>query len=164
MSTIVVRPATKEDEAPLGRYGAALMRQHHDADARRFILSDHPEQGYGRFLVSQLGDEDTLVLVAEDQGRVVGYVFADLEPMSWKDLRGPCGYIHDVYVDHDVRQRGIGRRLLEAAIAWCESRGRPQVVLWTATGNDPAQRLFAALGFRHTMLEMTRDAGVQPRN
>jgi len=30
-------------------------------------------------------------------------------------------------------------------------------VLWTAHGNAPARRLFARLGFRPTMVEMTRE-------
>jgi ribosomal protein S18 acetylase RimI-like enzyme len=30
-------------------------------------------------------------------------------------------------------------------------------VLWTAEKNDPAQRLFTRLGFRRTMIEMTRE-------
>jgi predicted GNAT family acetyltransferase len=31
------------------------------------------------------------------------------------------------------------------------------VVLWSKTRNDAAQRLFASLGFRPTMIEMTLD-------
>lgn len=161
---INLRPATPSDEAALGRYGAALMRQHHASDPRRFILTDRPEAGYGRFLVSQIGNSDCLVLVAELTNQVVGYVFADIESTSWKDLRGPCGYIHDVYVDERARGQGTGRELMRAAITWIHSRGRSQVVLWSKSGNDAAQRLFAGLGFRDTMIEMTLDAETSPHS
>ncbi|HMI30684.1 MAG TPA: GNAT family N-acetyltransferase, partial [Candidatus Limnocylindrales bacterium] len=114
----------------LGRLGAALMRQHHASDPRRFILTDRPEEGYGRFLVSQLANPDMLVLVAERESEVLGYVLAGLEPTSWRDLRGPCGFIHDVYVHESARRQGIAKRLLREAIAWAHSRGRTQVVLW----------------------------------
>lgn len=133
------------------------MRQHHASNPHRFILTDRPEAGYGRFLVSQLANPDCLVLVAEVSDEVVGYVFAQIEPTSWRDLRGPCGFIHDVYVHERNRQKGTGRELLRRAIAWVRSRGMPQVVLWTKTGNDAAQHLFAKLGFRETMIEMTLD-------
>ena len=133
------------------------MRQHHASDPRRFILTDRPEAGYGRFLVSQLADPGCLVLVAEVSNEVVGYVFAQIEPTSWRDLRGPCGFIHDVYVHERHRQQGTGRALLGAAIDWIRSRGLSQVVLWSKSGNDAAQRLFAKLGFRETMIEMTLD-------
>src|SRR5262249_24280438 len=96
-----------------------------------------------------------LVLVADQSGRVVGYLYADLEPTSWKDLRGPCGFVHDVCVDESARGQGVGRDLVRAAVEWIHSRGMSQVVLWSKTGNVSAQRLFASLGFRPTMIEMT---------
>ena len=154
---ISIRPASKSDLVALGRLGAALMRQHHAADPRRFVLTDRPEEGYGRFLVSQLGNPDSLVLVAERETEIVGYVFAEIEPTSWRDLRGPCGFIHDVYVHEGARRQGTGQGLLRAAIAWAHSRGMAQVVLWSKAGNDAAQHLFAKLGFRETMIEMTLD-------
>lgn len=155
--SVRIRPATASDRVALGRYGAALMRQHHDSDPRRFILTQHPEEGYGRFLVSQLENPDCLVRVAERSGDVVGYVFASIESTSWRDLRGPGGFIHDVYVDDRARRTGTGEALLREAVAWIRSRGMTQVVLWTKSGNDSARRLFAKMGFRETMHEMTLD-------
>jgi GNAT superfamily N-acetyltransferase len=119
---ITIRPATASDEEPLGRYGGALMRQHHTADPKRFIQVEHPEAGYGRFLVSQIENASSLVMVAEDAGKVVGYVYADIEGTSWMDLRGPCGIIHDIFVDDSVRRQGAGRQLMRAAIDWIRSR------------------------------------------
>ena len=154
---INIRPAVKSDEEALGRLGGALMRQHHASDPRRFILVDRPEAGYGRFLVSQLANPDFLVQIAERSNEIVGYVFAGIEPTSWRDLRGPCGFIHDVYVHESVRGQGYGAALVRSAIAWVHSKGMSQVVLWSKSGNDPAQRLFGSLGFRKTMIEMTLD-------
>jgi ribosomal protein S18 acetylase RimI-like enzyme len=157
MQEITIRPATKSDEAALGRYGGALMRQHHELDPQRFILTDRPEAGYGRFLVSCLDDPDNVVLVAERAGEIVGYVYAGLEPMSWRELRARCGFVHDVYVDASVRHQGIGERLVRSAIAWVGAKGLTSVVLWSAAKNDAAQRLFDRLGFRRTMVEMALD-------
>jgi len=157
MQGTTIRPATKSDEAALGRYGGALMRQHHELDPQRFILTDRPEAGYGRFLVSRLDDPDSVVLVAERAGEIVGYVYAGLEPISWRELRAPCGFVHDVYVAASARHQGIGERLVHSAIAWVEAKGLPRVVLWSAARNDAAQRLFDRLGFRRTMVEMTLD-------
>ena len=154
---IEIRPAAESDEESLGRLGAALMRQHHACDPQRFILTDRPEVGYGRFLVSQLTNPDYTVLVAERSSEIVGYVFAGIEPTSWKDLRGPCGVLHDLYVHEGMRQQGIGRELVRAAVNWIRSRGMSQVVLWSKSGNAAAQHLFAGLGFRSTMIEMTLD-------
>jgi ribosomal protein S18 acetylase RimI-like enzyme len=158
---ITIRPATASDQDELGRFGGALMRQHHDADPKRFIQVEHPEAGYGRFLVSQLSNPDSLVMVAEQFGTVIGYVFADVESTNWMELRGPCGIVHDIYVDETARRLGAGRELMSAAIAWIRSKGRSQVVLLTKTRNEHAQHLFTALGFRPTMIEMTLDQEIK---
>src|SRR5262245_61962556 len=136
------------------------MRQHHDADPRRFLMVDNPEAGYGWFLVSQLSHPDSFVAVAESSSEIVGYVFAAIGGTSWKDLRGPGGYIHDIYVDERARGQGAGSDLLRAALEWIQSRGMSQTVLFSKTGNDSAQRLFTKMGFRKTMIEMTRDQDV----
>jgi ribosomal protein S18 acetylase RimI-like enzyme len=154
---IRIRAATASDREALGRYGASLVRQHHAADPKRFIHVEHPEEGYGRFLVSQIQNPDSLVMVAEHAGAVVGYVFATVESTNWMELRGPSGIVHDVYVDEAARRLGAGRELLRAAITWVRSKGHKQVVLLTKTRNEHAQRLFASLGFRPTMVEMTLD-------
>ena len=160
-AALVIRPATAADEAALGRYGAALMREHHAFDAQRFFLPPDPERGYGRFLVSAIGDKESVVFVAERDGVVIGYVYAGLEPLSWKDLRAACGFVHDVYVDENARGMRAGERLTRTAIEWLEAHGAPRVVVQSAARNDKAQRLFDRLGFRRTMIEMTREAGPQ---
>ncbi len=152
-----IRIATAADRESLGRFGAALMRQHHDADPRRFLMVENPEAGYGRFLVSQIPEEASLVMVAEEAGRVIGYLYADIEGTNWMEFRGPCGVVHDIYVDEKARRTGAGRALLTAAIEWIHSKGRSQVVLMTKSSNERAQHLFAAVGFRSTMIEMTLD-------
>ena len=157
MSAITIRPARKSDEAVLGTFGAALMQQHHDADPHRFIMTDNAEAGYGWFLASRLSDPDNFVAVAERSNEVVGYVFAAVGGISWEDLRGPGGFIHDIYVDERARGQGAGAELLKAALAWIQSRGMSQTVLFSKSGNLSAQRLFAKMGFRQTMIEMTLD-------
>ena len=160
MSTppVVIRRATDADVATLGRLGALLMRAHYGFDPKRFMdPGDDPESGYAWFLGTQLREEDVAVFVAQQEDEVLGYVYAGIEPQSWKELRETAGFIHDVAVDERGRRMGVATALIEAAIEWLASRGMPRVVLWTAEGNADAQRLFSKLGFRRTMVEMTRE-------
>ena len=151
-----IRRATPEDAAALGRLGAALMQTHYAFDMRRFLEpGEGAEEGYAEFLVSQLRDQDSLVLVAEHDGQITGYVFAAIEPLSWKELRDECGFIHDLLVTTDARRGGVGEALLNAAIEWLRDQNMPRVVLGTAAQNETAQRLFKRRGFRPTMIEMT---------
>jgi ribosomal protein S18 acetylase RimI-like enzyme len=67
--------------------------------------------------------------------------------------------MHDLVVDPAHRGRGVGKMLLDAALAALEARGAPRVLLATAEQNVAAQRLFTRAGFRRTMIEMTRELG-----
>jgi ribosomal protein S18 acetylase RimI-like enzyme len=155
---VIIRRATRADEATLGRLGALLVTTHHDFDPKRFVAATRrTERGYGSFLGSQLEEPDVAVLVAEKNGAVIGYAYAGVEASDYMSLRGPAGVLHDVLVDPEHRGRGVGRRLLDAALAFLRSRGAPRVVLSTAARNAPAQRLFERAGFRQTMIEMTRE-------
>ena len=155
---IAIRRATEADLPALGRLGALLLRAHHQFDSRRFMApGTDPEEGYAWFLGTQLRDEDVVVLVAERHGAIVGYVYAGLEPQSWKELREACGFVHDIVVDESARRAGVASALMEAAMAWLRDRGAPRVVLWSAQQNDRGQRFFERLGFRRTMVEMTRE-------
>ena len=77
-------------------------------------------------------------------GVPVGYVYAGLEPQSWKELREAAGFVHDVVVTGRRDGGRVWRRaLMDAALAWLKSRGAPRVMLWTAEPNEAAQQLFA---------------------
>jgi ribosomal protein S18 acetylase RimI-like enzyme len=154
----IVRRATARDLKTVGRLGALLVKLHHDLDPERFIApTSRTAQGYGSYLGTQLDNSDVFVLVAEQDGEVVGYTYAGLEGLDYMALRGPAGALYDIVVEPANRGHGIGTLLLEATIDALRERGAPRVVLSTADRNEPAQRLFAKAGFRRTMIEMTRE-------
>jgi GNAT superfamily N-acetyltransferase len=153
-----IRRAVAGDATQLGALGAMLMRTHYAFDPQRFLaVGDQAARGYASFLASQLDEDDAIVLVAERDNQIVGYVYAGLEPMSWKELRGPAAFIHDVMVEESAQGNGAGSALIDAAIAWARERKAPRVMLWTAERNHEAQRLFERVGFRRTMIEMTKE-------
>ena len=154
--SFTIRRAERSDLDALGRLGATLMRIHYAFDPKRFIAPyAGVEHGYASFLGSVLDAPDNAVFVAEQDGTIAGYVYAALEPPSWKELRGPAGFIHDVIVDEARRRSGIATQLMQAALDWLRDRGAPRALLGSAAPNAEAQRLFRRLGFRDTMIEMT---------
>jgi ribosomal protein S18 acetylase RimI-like enzyme len=162
---ITIRPAATADLPALGRMGALLARLHHEWDPQRFMLPEGParvEEGYRSWLGRELANRQAVVLVAEREVAVVGYSYGRLEERDWNALLDAHGGFHDVWVEEVDRGSGAGRALAEGMVAALVALGAPRVVLKTSTKNGAAQRLFASLGFRPTMLEMTREAG-QPQ-
>jgi ribosomal protein S18 acetylase RimI-like enzyme len=155
---IAVRPAGAADLPALGRLGALLVSAHHEFDPDRFFAATpQTEEGYAAFLGSQMERPDVIVLVAEERGSVTGYAYAGIEGTDYMALRDPAGMLYDLVVDPAHRRNGIGLLLLNTAIAAMASLGAPRIVLSTAERNEAARKLFAAAGFRRTMIEMTRE-------
>ncbi|MDX3906084.1 MAG: bifunctional helix-turn-helix transcriptional regulator/GNAT family N-acetyltransferase [Pigmentiphaga sp.] len=82
------------------------------------------------------------VWTAEQEGRIVGAVAIDGE-----DLGDNVAHLRWFIVDDGVRGAGIGRRLLDEALAFCDETGFAAIRLWTFRGLDAARRLYEAHGF-----------------
>jgi ribosomal protein S18 acetylase RimI-like enzyme len=158
MKDFFIRRAERPDLPALGRLGAALMRQHYEFDRQRFMAPGRSaEEGYAWFLGTQLESDGAVIFVAHRDETILGYVYVGIEPTSWKELRDECGYVHDILVTPEARRSGVASALMNAAFDWLKSRHMPRVVLSTAAANEAAQQLFDQLGFRTTMIEMTRE-------
>ncbi len=83
-----------------------------------------------------------LGLVAEQEGRIVGYLLVMETP------RG--GHITRLGVLPEMRGRGIGRMLVHNALATLTSQGCTWVTVNTQRDNEIALRLYASMGFRET--------------
>ena len=157
-SDFVIRRAARADIEEVGRLGALLLRAHFEFDQQRFMRpGEDAAEGYAWFLGTQLDEPDSLVLVAEREHEVIGYLYAGIEPRNWKELREEAGFVHDVLVIDEHRGAGVAEALMREAFDWMRERGVPRVLLWTAAPNARARRLFERLGFRPTMTEMTKE-------
>ncbi|MFO0989349.1 MAG: N-acetyltransferase family protein [Alphaproteobacteria bacterium] len=86
-------------------------------------------------------------LVAEIDGRVVGYAYAG----PWR-TRTAYRYTveNSIYVDPAHTKHGIGRRLMTELIAQCTALGfRQMIAVIGDSGNAPSIKLHEAMGFVH---------------
>ncbi len=154
----LIRRAMTSDLPRLGRLGALLVEAHHELDSQRFLApNNRTPADYASFLRTKLEDPDAAIFVAEAHGDVIGYAYAAVEGYDYTSLRGPAGVLHDLIVEPEHRGRGVGRLLLNAVLTYLRTRSAPRVVLLVAEENQAAQPLFASVGFRRTMVEMTRE-------
>jgi ribosomal protein S18 acetylase RimI-like enzyme len=161
--TFTVRAMTTADLPAVGRLAGRLVRMHYELDPLRFLHLPNPEAGYARYLGSELANARVVLAVAEGASsagtEIVGYAYGRLEERDYNALLDASGTLHDVYVDESARGHGLGRALVREVLRGLTEKGAPRVLLHTAVQNEAAQKLFQSLGFRTTMLEMTREAG-----
>ncbi len=82
------------------------------------------------------------LLVAEEDGRVVGYI------STLVSREDGIGRIANFAVDASCRGRGIGRRLAEAAIAYFRRLGLSMAKIETLEQNAIGSKFYPSLGFR----------------
>jgi putative acetyltransferase len=78
--------------------------------------------------------------VAETMGVVVGSIGVRLGP------RGVAEIVR-LYLARQYRGQGVGRQLVEAAVAWARAHAAQAVELWSDTRFTDAHRLYTRTGF-----------------
>lgn len=136
-----LRKARPGDEPVL----RSFAREHHRIT--RFYADPHfPDDRcddlYETWIVRSLQGWAEAVLVAELDGRVVGYMTVHADTGA---LRGSLGLAS---VARDTRGQGIGKELVHGALGWCTDHGLVEVSVATQARNVPALRTFEACGFR----------------
>lgn len=111
---------------------AAVTRLDRRAFARHWRLS-------ARRMRRTLGDRRHYFAVAEADGRVAGYVIAQVV--------GEAGHLWRLAVAPDCRRRGLGRALAVAAVHWLDAQGVGSYLNTEAT-NPATHGLFQSLGYR----------------
>ena len=82
-----------------------------------------------------------------DDGRPLGFTRFGPDP----ELQRPdAGYLASLYIDPAAAGRGIGRTLLQHAVAELTADGRTRQALWVFGGNHRARKLYALAGFDAT--------------
>lgn len=144
---ILVRRARAQDAAAIAgiHVGAwqAAYRGHLDDELLDGLSRSAREQTWRERL--QDGPGALHVLVATREGRVQG--FAATTPAEEDEPSRPVGELGALYVDPDCWSTGVGRALLDHAVAHMAELGNEEAVLWVLTGNERARRFYEHAGW-----------------
>jgi GNAT superfamily N-acetyltransferase len=87
-----------------------------------------------------LSSQDSVVLVADDGGRLVGFctAYQDMHSVRF----GIRAWVEDLAVDPARRSEGIGKALLDAAKGWARERGATHLELDSGDARLDAHRFY----------------------
>jgi len=135
-----------------------LMRQlaaEHAAIDAYFLPGEDWQESLEMMFLDRMGRREHFIGLAKPGGRVIGMITASLQSSPVFQLK-PRAMIENVVVDQSYRRRGVGRALVEAALAWCDERKVAYIELMVATGNPVGLGFWEATGFEPVMLRMQR--------
>ena len=150
-----IRIANDEDVPAIGLMWEQLARFHHVLDPALPPAARGGGKAYARRLIARMNDPQTRIVVAEDDGRLVGYALAvivDVIPDMF--IQENSGFLADIYVDEAYRRLGVGRALVGAVTAWLSER-KIQVFEWyVAEHNTAGKQFWESVGGRRVMVRM----------
>jgi L-amino acid N-acyltransferase YncA len=134
---VVLRPACPGD-------AEAIARIHNQGIAERVATFQTEERIPSR--IAEEIENGRLVLVAEREGRVVGWARLG----SYDDAHAYYATVAEatIYVDRGARRGGVGRALLDGIAHEAERRGHHKLIGKIFTSNEPSIALVRSCGWR----------------
>ncbi len=142
---VIIRPPRADDLAEWTRLRAALWpetpAEGHAAEVAAFLTGD---------LTGWLAGLHAVAAFVADRpgGGLCGFVEASVRPMADGCTTHPVGYVEGWYADPDVRRRGVGRALVEAAESWAVAQGCREMASDAHLDNATGIAAHRALGFQ----------------
>jgi len=157
MTAVAVRTASLADAGAIARVGVRSWRQ-----GFRGIVPEEidPEQAWSPQRVAERlateGERATTTLVAVREFELAGFLIHG----GSRDAGAPrgTGEIWVLYVDPDHWRAGVGRSLVEAAIAQLAAAGFETATVWTLGESARNLAFYEALGFRRDGATQRREA------
>lgn len=93
-----------------------------------------------------LKETNTDFLVGVVNGKVVGYLTLNFDK-AFLD-KGTSAVIHELVISKTYRGKGVGKKLVKAAIDKCKQRGCSEIGVGTEITNARARKFYEGCGFK----------------
>lgn len=142
--SVIVRKADFSDTAVLAGLSVQARVFHNRLSGDYF--ADLDPQAEELFFKRAVAAEDRIILAAEKNSKIVGFLQASLKKLSY--LRRPfvC-LVETVCVDQACRRKGIGKALMTDLRRRCFQNGVNEIRLGVFTANAAGIAFYQSLGF-----------------
>lgn len=138
------------------------MIEHHTRLSRHFTLSKDGKEKFSKYLAKKFSEKSTKLLVAAQDGKLVGFMLCLLTPNAPVFKEKTIGVVSDVFVRSEYRKRGVTKEMLRIALKWFHKNKVATVQLNVAAANLEARSAWGQLGFKPHMMIKRLDLGRFP--
>lgn len=146
--SIVYRDATAEDAAAIAAFAASSFvdtfgHLYPPEDLEAFLAAKYGEA----IQRAEMAEPLTRYFIALEGDRIAGYVM--MGPLDIKVDEPGALELHRLYVDKDMKGKGVAQRLTDEVLAWARGHGAPALYLSVWENNHRAQAFYKRYGFAH---------------
>ena len=142
-----IRAARATDASHLARLRHSLYAEHDRAEEPLDVYTAR----FAGFVRDALASDAWRIWVADLDGRVVGAMWLQLVERVPRpgEERGslPIGYLTNAFVEPELRDGGLGSRMLEEVVTWARGRGVEEIIVWPSERSYP---FYERAGFSST--------------
>ena len=151
---IIIRTAVSEDCCRIRPLQKEIALLHHNS--RPDLFQNVPKYWTQQDFDAKLANREHLVLIAEENGMIVGYTFAWVQHIRNHPVYYDFDnfYIDDICVAESHRRRGIGRMLFERCKAHAKALGCQRKDLGVYAFNQDAIAFYESMGMTERMRKM----------
>jgi ribosomal protein S18 acetylase RimI-like enzyme len=160
---ITYRKAEQKDKENFNGLEREFYKAYEDSGTERHLKPIVSDAISTELLVGNSFEEhlngDSFFHVAEDEGKVVGYVFAEIKRLERPELYAvkETGFVDSLIVSEQFRGKGIGTELLQKTLEWFKSRGVMVCTIGVMKENVGAVSLYEKLGFQTWHMKMWKE-------
>jgi GNAT superfamily N-acetyltransferase len=150
LSAVGLRPAVLADAAAIGAVHVESWRETYSGLLPDAMLAELSVERWGAMWAELLGDPGTAekmaILVAEEEGRIVGIGGCGPQRDEALAKSGFTGEFGMIYVLRSHQGRGLGRSIMASLARSLAKLGHDKAGLWVFSGNERARRFYERLG------------------
>ena len=142
-----------------------MMRKHRQQQQQHdpVLYQLHPdaEQRFRRWVGQKAEDPRSTLLVAEEDGRIIGFLTASVEKDPPMYQHAEFALVREWWVEPEFSSLGAAKALIDRAAAEFAAIGIGQIRFRTCAPDEDARALLSSCGFRSGACEMVME--LQPR-
>jgi len=154
MTEVVFRKADEKDIPQLVELNIRLKKLNAEFDPLLRVRDDLAEVSR-KYFEAALNSPNSLVVIAEHNGKVVGFIKADIIERIFYEPRYE-GNIVELYLLPEYRRKGYGVKLLDYAVKLLRERAEIITAVFPSL-NEIAVKFYTELGFRGIMSTYARE-------
>ena len=148
-----IEKADAKDLGELAKLGKRLCLEMQKIDPVGMDLKKGFEKEIGKWQASSISKRECLFLKAVVGGRIVGYLFCEIQD-KLPIFKSEPGHIHDLYILPRYRNMGMGSALLSGAMKWFKKKGIKRVTMDALAKNTGAIRMYERKSFTCYRMKM----------
>ncbi|MEA2037586.1 MAG: GNAT family N-acetyltransferase [Nanoarchaeota archaeon] len=151
---IKIRKAKLHDIRELLELWQCLMDYHQALDANQLPLKKNAKTLMEPFFTKNIRGKDSLVLVAEEDKKLVGYLMGFVRNIPPVYIEDKMAYISDGFVIKEYRNKSIMKKMIEESKSFFRNKKMKHIYLMADTTNKKGLISWKRIGFKEECKEM----------